>query len=223
MHVAELWRYPVKSMGGERLEHAWLGPLGVEGDRVVHVEDARGRFITSRTHPRLLGHHATLDSSGEPKVDNLRWTEPEISKQIIDIGGPGAHLVRDESEHRFDVLPLLVTTDGAIQAFGHDGRRLRANIVIGGVQGLAERTWEGQCLHVGEVVIGIEDLRMRCVMTTFDPDSLKQDRGVLKEIVQKFEGKLALNCFVIKGGKIQIGDAVQLWQDCEHEKTVTRR
>ena len=55
MHVAELWRYPVKSMGGERLERAWLGPLGVEGDRVVHVEDAAGLFITSRTHPRLFG------------------------------------------------------------------------------------------------------------------------------------------------------------------------
>ena len=223
MHVAELWRYPVKSMAGERLERAWLGPLGVEGDRVVHVEDAGGGFITSRTHPRLLGHHATLDSSGEPKVDNLPWTEPRISQQIIDIGGPGAHLVRDETEHRFDILPLLVATDGAIQAFGHDGRRLRANIVIGGVQGLAERTWEGQCLRIGEVVIGIERLRMRCLMTTFDPDSLQQDRGVLKEIVQKFEGKLALNCFVIKGGEIRMGDAVQLWQACEHEKTVSLR
>ena len=170
-----------------------------------------------------MGHHAALDSSGEPKVDNLLWTEPEISEQIIEIGGPGAHLVRDETEHRFDILPLLVATDGAILVFGHDGRRLRANIVIGGVQGLAERSWEGQCLRIGEAAIGIEDLRMRCMMTTFDPDSLKQDRGVLKEIVQKFEGKLALNCFVIKGGEIRIGDAVQLLKDCEHEKTVTHR
>jgi len=181
-------------------------------------------FSSPRARIRdCLGHHATLDSSGEPKVDNLLWTDPSISDQIIDIGGPGAHLVRDETEHRFDILPLFVATDGAIQAFGHDGRRLRANIVIGGVQGLAERSWEGQCLRSGEVAIGIERLRMRCLMTTFDPDSLEQDRGVLKEILQKFEGKLALNCFVIKDGEIRIGDAVQLGQACEHEKTVSRR
>jgi hypothetical protein len=29
-----------------------------------------------------------------------------------------------------DVLPLLVATDGAIKAFGYDGRRLRPNLVI---------------------------------------------------------------------------------------------
>jgi uncharacterized protein YcbX len=218
MNVAELWRYPVKSMGGERLESAQMGPLGIVGDRVVQAVDTRGHFITSRTHPRLLGLHATLDSSGEPIVDGLPWTDPKVLEKIADIAGPTARLVRDDSANRFDILPLLVATDGAIQAFGHDGRRLRPNIVIGGVEGMAERTWEGQCLRVGEVVIGIEDLRMRCVMTTFNPDTLKQDRGVLREIVRKFDGKLALNCYVIQGGEIHVGDEVQLVPDCEHEK-----
>ena len=123
----------------------------------------------------------------------------------------------DESVDRFDVLPLLVATDGVIAAFGHDGRRLRPNLVIGGVEGLAERDWPGQCLHIGDVIIGIQDLRGRCIMTTFDPDSLKQDRQVLKEIAQKFGGTLALNCYVIQGGEIRVGDAVVLVpkRDCE--------
>jgi uncharacterized protein YcbX len=69
MKVAEIWRYPVKSMAGERLDRARIDSLGIEGDRGVHVEDARGRIITSRTHPRLLGHRATLTDSGEPLVD----------------------------------------------------------------------------------------------------------------------------------------------------------
>jgi hypothetical protein len=60
------------------------------------------------------------------------------------------------------------------------------------------------------VIIGIEDLRTRCVMTTFDPDTLKQDRQVLRDIVQKFGGKLALNCYVIRGGEIRVGDPVEL-------------
>jgi MOSC domain-containing protein len=221
MHVAELWRYPVKSMAGEKLEHASLGLLGIAGDRIVHVEDVHGRFITSRTHPRLLGHHGTLGPDGQAMVDGVSWTDPQVSQQVVDIAGPGARLVRDDSAQRFDILPLLVATDGAIQAFGHDGRRLRPNLVIGGVEGLAERKWEGQCLRTGKAVIGIQDLRMRCVMTTFDPDTLEQNRGVLREIARRFGGKLALNCYVIQGGEVQVGDEVELVKDCEQEELVS--
>jgi uncharacterized protein YcbX len=208
MKVAQIWRYPVKSMAGEQLASARIGPLGIEGDRVVHVEDEEGHVITSRTHHRLLGHHATLNESGEPVVDGLLWSDSKVRTAIENIVGPGATLVRDDSSDRFDVLPLLVATDGAIAAFGRDGRRLRPNLVIGGVEGLAERSWPGQCLHIGDVIIGIQDLRGRCIMTTFDPDSLKQDRQVLTDIVHRFGGTLALNCFVIRGGEIRGGDHV---------------
>lgn len=215
MKVAQIWRYPVKSMAGEPRDHARIGSLGIEGDRVVHVENEDGHVITSRTHPRLLGHHARLSESGEPVVDGLLWSDPKARTMVMDIVGPGAKLVRDESIDRFDVLPLLVATDGAIAAFGHDGRRLRPNLVIGGVAGLAERDWPGQCLHIGDVVIRIQDLRGRCIMTTFDPDTLKQDRQVLKDIAHKFDGTLALNCVVIRSGEIRVGDPVELFP--EHE------
>src|SRR5262245_49849116 len=121
MKLAQIWRYPVKSMAGERLKCARIGPLGIEGDRVVHVENARRHVITARTHHRLLGHHATLHESGEPLVDGLLWSDPKIRKDIVNIVGPGARLIHDESSIRFDVLPLLVATDGAIAAFGRDG------------------------------------------------------------------------------------------------------
>ena len=210
MHLAEIWRYPVKSMAGERLARVEVRPLGLEGDRVVHVEDARGRVITARTHPRLLGHHAILDERGEPLVDGVPWTS-DVPRSIVEsIAGPGARLVRDDGADRFDILPLLVATDGAIAAFGYESRRLRPNLVIGGVEGLEERTWEGRCLRVGNVLVGIEDLRGRCVMTTFDPDTLEQDRNVLISIVRRFDGKLALNAFVIRGGTLHEGDEVEL-------------
>ena len=210
MKLAEIWRYPVKSMAGEKLKTATVSPLGIDGDRIVHVENARGRFITSRSHPRLLGHLATIDANGQPLVDGLPWTDPEVSRYIVDIAGPGAQLVSDTSAERFDVLPLLVATDGAIKEFGHDHRRLRPNLVISGVEGLAERTWEGKRLRIGNTVIGIDTLRGRCVMTTYDPDTLKQNPAILKEIVRKFGGTLALNCYVIQGGKINVGDNVTL-------------
>ena len=217
MKLAQIWRYPVKSMAGERLKCARIGPLGIEGDRVVHVENARGHVITARTHHRLLGYHATLHEFGEPLVGGLLWSDPKVRKDVVDIVGPGARLVHDESSIRFDVLPLLVATDGAIAAFGRDGRRLRPNLAISGVEGLAERSWPGQCLHIGGVIIGIQNLRGRCIMTTFDPDSLKQDRQVLTDIVEKFGGTLALDCYVIRNGEIRVGDSIELARHHECE------
>jgi uncharacterized protein len=210
MKIAEIWRYPVKTMAGEKLQRAHLGPLGVEGDRVVHAEDARGRVITSRSHPRFLGHQGTLDQYGEPLVDGRPWHGPEVAAEVANIIGPGAKLVRHDGVERFDVLPLLVATDGAIAAFGHDRRRLRPNLVIGGVEGLSERDWPGGCLRIAKVLIGIQDLRLRCIMTAYDPDTLVQDKEITRSIYRRFDGKLALNCFVVEGGEIAVGDEVQL-------------
>jgi hypothetical protein len=210
MHVKELWRYPVKSMAGEMVSRATVGPLGIEGDRIVQVRGAGGRVVTARTHPRLLGHRGSLGPDGEPLVGGRPWSDPAVRAEVERVVGPGARLVRHPGADRFDILPLLVATDGAIAAFGHDGRRLRPNIVVGGVTGLAERTWQGRRLRIGDVVIQIADLRGRCVMTTYDPDTLQQDHGVLNGIVRRFGGKLALNASVIRGGGIHVGDAVEL-------------
>ncbi|MEW6683830.1 MAG: MOSC N-terminal beta barrel domain-containing protein [Nitrospirota bacterium] len=210
MNVAEIWRYPVKTMAGEQLQSVSVGPLGIEGDRVIHVEDAVGRVITSRTHPRFLGHKAVLGLRGEILVDGRPWDSAEVAADVMTIAGKGAKLVRDESAERFDVLPLLVATDGAIAAFGHDRRRLRPNLVISGVKGMAEREWQGACLRIGEVLIGVQDLRLRCIMTSYDPDTLAQDKTITRSIYRRFEGKLALNCFVIQGGRIAVGDKVQV-------------
>ena len=210
MWIAELWRYPVKSMAGERLERAELSEDGIVGDRVVQVRDPRGRVLTARRKPQLLGHRAVLGKDGEPLVDGRPWDSPGVAADVERAAGPGAHLARSEGPERFDVLPLLVATDGAIAAFGHDGRRLRPNIVIAGVDGLAERQWEGRRLRAGPVVIGLQDLRGRCVMTTFDPDTLEQDVEVLQKIRREFGGTLALNSWVVTPGELAVGDTVEL-------------
>ena len=210
MKITEIWRYPVKTMAGEKLERVGVGPLGIDGDRVVHVEDATGRVITSRTHPRFLGHKGSLGVDGVVRVDGRPWDSPEVAAEVAAIAGPGARLVRDDGAERFDVLPLLVATDGAIAAFGHDGRRLRPNLVVGGVEGLGERGWPGACLRIGDVLIGVKDLRLRCIMTSFDPDTLVQDKEITHGIYRRFEGKLALDCFVLEGGEIAVGDEVKL-------------
>src|SRR3954464_6448161 len=111
MTLTEIWRYPVKTMAGEQLLHAHLGTLGIDGDRIVHVEDAHQRVITSRSHPRFLAHRGTLGPDGEPLVDGRPWDSPEVAAGVVAIVGPGARLVRDESAARFDILPLLVAND----------------------------------------------------------------------------------------------------------------
>ena len=118
-------------------------------------------MITSRSHPRFLGHQGTLGPGGEPLVDGQPWNSPEVAAEVVGIVGPGAKLVRYDGLERFDMLPLLVATDGAIAACGHDLGRLRPNIVIGGFEGLTEREWPGGCLRIDKGLIGVRDLHRR--------------------------------------------------------------
>ncbi|MGH9795752.1 MAG: MOSC domain-containing protein [Candidatus Acidiferrales bacterium] len=217
MHVAEIWRYPVKSMAGERLKEAELGADGIPGDRIYQVRRADGRIVDARAHPRMLGLHPTFTATGELLIDGKPWDAPGVALAVEEAAAvdPGARLVRYEGAERFDVLPLLVATDGAIAALGYDGRRLRPNILLGGVDGLAEREWSGRALRVGEALIGILDLRSRCVMTTYDPDTQEHDPRVLQRIQREFAGRIALDCWVIRGGRIRVGDEAELAEPIE--------
>jgi uncharacterized protein len=48
MHVAGLWRYPVKSLAGESLTVATLTPEGIPGDRVAHLTPPPSAAGTTR-------------------------------------------------------------------------------------------------------------------------------------------------------------------------------
>jgi uncharacterized protein YcbX len=210
MFVSELWRYPVKSLQGQRLDTVAVGEDGFFGDRLVHVRDGSGRVITSRTRPRLLALKATLEPGGELLIDGLPWQADESLAAVRAAAGAAAHLVRYAGLDRFDVLPLSIATDGAVAAVGVDRRRFRPNVVLGGVEGLAERTWPGRRLRIGGALIAVARLRPRCVMTTYDPDTLEQDHSVLRRIVRDFGGVLALDCAVVTPGRISVGDPVEL-------------
>ena len=210
MWIQELWRYPVKSMAGERIESAEVTDAGIAGDRMVLVVGPGGRIMTSRTHPGLLGLHAALGPDGEPLVDGRPWDDRAVAEAVRAAAGPQARLVRYDGPERFDVLPLLIGTDGAFEQLGADHRRLRPNIVVGEVDGLAERGWPGHRLQVGAVIASVVKLRSRCVMTTYDPDTQEQDLSVLRRIASEFGGQMALDCAVLSGGRIAVGDPVEL-------------
>ncbi|MFA5883779.1 MAG: MOSC N-terminal beta barrel domain-containing protein [Acidimicrobiia bacterium] len=209
--VGALWRYPVKSLAGESLTEAILAPAGIPGDRMVHVRGPEGvRTSRSRHHYRMLGLHGTTGPDGEPLIDGHPWTSDEALALVRAAAGPEAELARSDEWTRFDILPLLVVTDGAVAAFGRDVRRLRPNLVIAGVDGLAEFGWAGHALHIGDAVVRLDSRRPRCPMTTVDPDTLDRDVEVLKDINHRFDGMLALNADVTTPGTVRVGDPVHI-------------
>ena len=212
MHIQELWRYPVKSMRGERLSQAMIERTGIRGDRnIVVLSESGNRVITARTRPGLLGLQPSISSTGETLIEGWPWHSSEALELTREAAGEPVQLV-DAGLHlaRFDVLPLLVATDGAVESLALDVRRLRPNIVVGGVAGHTERTWPGRRLSSGDVLIDIAQLRIRCVMTTIDPDTLAPDASVLRRIVRAAGGKLALDCSVERPGSLRVGDPIEL-------------
>lgn len=209
MHVAALWRYPVKSLAGEELTRADLTTDGVAGDRLVHVRGARGP-LTGRTRQELLTLPAVTGPDGVPRVAGHRWDSPEAAALVRQRAGEDARLRAYAGPERFDIGNLLVATDGAVERFGHDVRRLRPNLLLGDVPAEAEATWPGRALAIGEAVIGLHSLRGRCIVTTIDPDTGDQDLDVLRRLRTDFGGELALNAWVIHPGPIQVGDEARL-------------
>ena len=171
-------------------------------------------------------------ADGEIRVDGRPWSDPAVAADVERAAGAGARLVRTRNGdspqffERFDILPLLVMTDGAIAEISNaslaagsvetDRRRFRPNLLLAGVPGLAERGWEGRRLRIGKagqpdaVVVALADLRGRCVMTTFDPDTLEQEPRVLRTVVERTGGVLGLNAEVVRGGRVRVGDPVEL-------------
>ncbi len=213
--MAGLWRYPVKSMAGESLTSAEVTTDGIPGDRLVHVRGPEG-LRTARRYHRLLGLKGTLRADGHALVNGLPWDSPDALALVKEAAGDDAWLADYDGPERFDILPLLVATDGAVAAFGRDVRRLRPNILIEGVDGMDERSWPGAALHIGasgkaaDVVIRLDALRGRCAMTIVDPDTLVRDHDVLRDIGRRFGGKLALDADVSRPGTVHLGDDVRV-------------
>ena len=210
MHVAELWRYPVKSLKGEQIQETHITANGIPGDREIVVLNSAGRIVTSRARPKLLGLNGRLGADGIPTINGIKWDSAEAGELVNQAVGGEVRLVQLPQPQAFDVLPLLIATDGATQFLNIDRRRLRPNILLANVAGLTERDWPGRTVKIGDVRIQAVKLRSRCVMTTYDPDTQEQDKSVLIKIIRDLDGTTALDCSVIQPGVIRVGDAVEI-------------
>jgi uncharacterized protein len=97
--VSQIWRYAVKSMGGEQLERAELGPCGIPGDRAWALRDEKaGEIRGARNFPALLlcsaryleepvaGASPPVEIS-LPGGERLRSDDPAISEHLSEVVG----------------------------------------------------------------------------------------------------------------------------------------
>ncbi len=207
MHVAEIWRYPVKGLRGERLEAARVEPGGIPGDRSVCVVDERG-IVTGRRKQRMLGAQASLDGTGNALVGGHPWDSAEASALIGGVAGESAQLQRPEGGHRHDAADVLLLSDGSVGQLGYDRRRYRPNFLIEGADGPVELGWIGRHVRLGAVLLRVDEPCERCVITTIDPDTIEVDLAVLERTRDELDGLIGVYCTVAEPGTVRVGDAV---------------
>ncbi len=114
--IAEVWRYPVKSMGGERLEQVRCTARGLEGDRRWAVRAADGKLGSGKSSRRFHGMRGLLSltsfigpSGGTsirfPDGEVLGVEDPATARAVSRITGEGVQLVAEGSEPHFDQAP----------------------------------------------------------------------------------------------------------------------
>ncbi|MET1002787.1 MAG: MOSC N-terminal beta barrel domain-containing protein, partial [Acidimicrobiia bacterium] len=99
MNIVELWRYPVKSLQGERLDAAQVTAHGLQGDRSYGIVDVdTGYVLTGRREPRLLfasaawrdGEVVVTGPDGDQLADDAAlsaWLERPVTLRAA--GAPG--------------------------------------------------------------------------------------------------------------------------------------
>ncbi len=227
--VSRLFRYPVKSMGGEALEQAEVHLRGIEGDRVWAVEDEDGHFGSGKSTRRfrrmdgLLEFHSYYRPGGgtpvlvTPEGLECEATSPEAAGILRSRIGKLVQIKPEGSISHFDEGPLHLVTTSALAALEErhgrpvDVQRLRTNITLTttGPHGHLEADWMGRRLRIGpEVVIDIAALMPRCVMVNMAQRELPEDTGVLRTIAQMhLDACLGVMARVLQPGTIRLGDA----------------
>jgi uncharacterized protein YcbX len=78
--VKELFRYPVKSMRGERLVEVEVGSKGVIGDRAWALREANHRVVSAKKWANMLGFSAAYEGMPEPgQLAPVKITLPDGS------------------------------------------------------------------------------------------------------------------------------------------------
>lgn len=230
MRVEQLWRYPVKSLGGERVESCPITDTGLDGDRAWGIVDqTTGHVLTARREPRLLFANARLTGA-----DSVEILLPDGSRADSD-GSLSAWLGRTvrlqragtsggtyENPLDFENESDWVSWQGPPGAWhdmkrarvsllstatlGHwDVRRFRPNILLAGD---GEDALVGRRIKVGDAILAVAKRIDRCIMVTRAQPGIERDLDILREINRDRQTFLAVGALVDTPGVVQVGDCL---------------
>jgi len=228
--VARLWRYPVKSMLGERAATLALDNEGVRGDRRYVARDAHGRPNSGKSlsgHGRiegLLDLSAGIGDDG-PEIrfpDGIRrgLDDPDLEAALTatlgqpvtlrDEGGTaGAHV--DSSPVHLLTTASLAWLCATLPDATVDERRFRPNIVVDWPDDQpVEQDWIGCRLRVGEIELRITEPTVRCGMVSMAHAELPRDPSVLRHITKQADLNFGVYAQVITPGCIAENDRVDV-------------
>jgi uncharacterized protein YcbX len=234
--VAELWRWPVKSMGGERLRSTRLDGRGLGGDRTHAVEgEHRGawRPLTAREAPRLLAWRAAYPFAPDAGVDPADpphatvtapdghawgWGDPRLGRALEQDLGRAVRLRRDLAGIQDLERSVLVTAEATARALADelgteiDLRRFRPNLHLAlDAPAWAEREWTGGTLRfAGGVVLRLLHPCERCAIPTRDPETQVKWPELLRHLDARHGRLFGINARVVRAGRVELGEAVEV-------------
>lgn len=221
--VADLWRYPVKSLGGERVRRLALEPRGVIGDRRWAVTGADGRIGSGKTTrrfrrmPGLLSLQAGTDGDGSvwvclPDGSRRAVTDPRVAALISTLVGEAVTLSEEGTVPHLDDSPVHLVATGAVTSLEEelgagpiDVRRFRPNVVV---EAADDGGWSGRVLRLGGAVIEIEKPTVRCVMVTMAQPGVERRLALLGELERRHAGRFGQYARVVRPGMVAVGDPV---------------
>jgi uncharacterized protein YcbX len=234
-HVEAIFRYPVKSMAGERLEDANLGWYGLDGDRRLalrRVDDRSGMpWLTASRLPDLLlfapqRHNDRAQGDlpthiRTPDGEEMPVFGEELAKEIERRHGAPVQMM--QLRHGiFDETPISVIATDTVQEIGRlvgrslDVRQFRPNVVVRLLRSgpFQEDEWVGGELSFGKgetaatVAVTMRDIR--CGMLNLDPDSARPAPEVFKTVVRVNESTAGIYGSVTRVGRLALGQTVFL-------------
>jgi len=220
--VVEVWRYPVKSMAGERLDSCAVGEKGLEGDRrwalVDGTPNRAGKPLTIREEARLMTYRARLVGGVveilAPGGEVRRLDEAALSHLAEESARPLT--LRDLAGANFDDSPVLLVNLATIAAFEAeagmrvDRRRFRANLYVDGFEPSEEIAWLGRRVAVSGIELEVVKRCERCVVITRDPDTTVATPSLLRVLNETHEMFMGVYCEVRRSGRVAVGDPVHV-------------
>ena len=236
--MLELWRWPVKSMGGERVRSTRMDGRGVGGDRshaVLHEHKGEWKPLTAREAPRLLAWRAAYpfapDAGLRPEQPPyaqvtgpgggraFSWEDPRLRSALSQDLGREVRLLRDIAGIQDLERSLLITSEATRAALAEelgvplDLRRFRTNLhlELDGVAPWEEHGWEGATLRfAGGVVVRLLHPCIRCAIPTRDPDTQVKSPELLRHLAAQHDTLFGINARVLQSGRIAAGETVRI-------------